>query len=245
MKISIQKIRLTLLEITAAGLGGSMWSEMKENAWRASDHRKGKGAIQLLAKCAADVLGPLKSAAKAQWELHVVAHSAGSILTAHALPHLTTLDIALKTLQLFAPAIRIDEFKEFMLPFLNNGSCPQPTLYILNEDQEHSKDRAMGPYGKSLLWLVSNAFEDKRGTPLLGMQKYLVEDSELKPWLTQTVDGLAKIVVSPATTVDGAKSTSTTHGGFDNDANAMNSVLHRILGQAPGRPFTPRDLQFE
>jgi len=96
------------LELTASPVGGPMWSEMKENAWRASDHRKNKGAIQLMREYARSSLQQVDQAERQRWELHVVAHSAGSILLAHAIEHLCSLSIAFKTLQLFAPAIRID-----------------------------------------------------------------------------------------------------------------------------------------
>jgi hypothetical protein len=37
---------------------------------------------------------------------------------------------------------------------------------------------------------------------------------------------------------------SRNHGGFDNDAATLNSVLYRILGGTPLRPFTSRDLDY-
>lgn len=234
-----------LLELTASPLGGPMWDEMKENAWRASDHRKGRGAMQLVAKHVAEVLKEVDPKNKEHWELHVVAHSAGSILTAHSLPHFAALGIPFKTLQFFAPAIRLDEFKDYLLPAIKTGECPAPVFYLLNEEQERAKDSSMGPYGKSLLWMVSNAFEDKRGTPILGMLHHFKKDRALAPWLKQEINGLPQVVVSPATAVVGASTESKTHGGFDNDSHSMNSVLRRILGRKPTREFTPRDLQFE
>lgn len=234
-----------LLELTASPIGGPMWSEMKENAWRTSDHRKKKGAMQLVAKYAAEVLKPVDAKSREQWELHVVAHSAGSILAAHALPHLTALGIPFKTLQFFAPAIRVDEFRDYMLTSIKEGHCPAPVFYLLSEELERSKDASMKPYGKSLLWMVSNAFEDKRGTPILGMLNYFKKDRTLAPWLKQEINGLPQVVVSPATAKAGASTESKTHGGFDNDMHSMNSVLFRILNGKPAREFTQRDLQFE
>lgn len=46
-------------------------------------------------------------------------------------------------MQLFAPAIRIDEFRDYVLAPINQGLCPMPTLYLLNEEQERSKDRTL------------------------------------------------------------------------------------------------------
>jgi hypothetical protein len=172
----------------------------------------------------------------------VVGHSAGSIFAAHAITQLASLGISWKTLQFMAPAIRIDLFKEIVLPKINDKSCPKPSLYILSKVGELDDD--VGPYGKSLLYLVSNAFEGSREVPLLGMQKFLEEDPKLLTLLNSAVDGLPGIVISGAGDKPGSISKSETHGGFDNDPNTMNSVLVRILGELPKIPFTARDLQF-
>lgn len=226
-----------MLELTASALGTAMWSEMKENAWRASDHRRGVGAMQLMKKYALESLAQVSEAERALWELHVVAHSAGSILFTHAVRHLCGLGIALRTLQFFAPAVRIDEFAQHALPEIDAGRCPKATLYLLNEQQE--LDDSVGPYGRSLLWLVSNAFEERRGTPLLGMKHYLKAARSVR------ARAFDDVIESPATGPQGAASAATTHGGFDNDPYTMNSVLHRILGHRPPVPFEKRDLDYD
>jgi hypothetical protein len=226
-----------VLELTASPFGKSLWDEMKENAGRASDHRRGKGAIQLMKKYALDSLSQVPEVERLKWELHVVAHSAGSILFAHAIETLCSLGISFKTLQFFAPAIRIDEFKDYALPHITSGRCPKATMYILNEQQE--LDDTVGPYGKSLLWLVSNAFEDERGTPLLGMKYYINSKPDL---LTSAFDEVIESV-GKGVTAD-AKCTSETHGGFDNDLATMNEMLSRILGKNPDHLFDQRDLDY-
>jgi len=224
------------LELTASPIGGPMWAEMKENAWRASDHRKGRGAMQLMQKHAMASLAQVAAAERRRWELHVVAHSAGSIMLAHALPHLCSLGIAFRSLQLFAPAIRIDDFREHALSHIAAGRCPKPTVYVLGEQQE--LDDTVGPYGRSLLWLVANAFEDRRATPLLGMRHFLRGEAAL------CRQAFAEVVEASPPGTAGAACTASTHGGFDNDAASMNSVLARILGHAPKVPFTARDLDY-
>ena len=226
-----------MLELTAAPIGGPMWSEMKENAWRASDRRRGIGAIQLMRKHVLESLAQAGEAERRDWELHIVAHSAGSILFTHAIELLCSLGITLKTLQFFAPAVRIDEFKEYVLPAIKRGLCPQATLYLLNEQQE--LDDSVGPYGRSLLWLVANAFEDKRGTPLLGMQSFLKTETALRK------AAFGDVIESGSTGTPGSESASGSHGGFDNDPCSMNSVLYRILGKQPAHPFEKRDLDFD
>jgi len=112
---------------------------------------------------------------------------------------------------------------------------------------------AVTPYGKSLLYLVSNAFEGKRGTPILGMSRYLTAqtdtdpsdvDPQLRALFSRSVDGHPSLVIAGADGDEFSKSRSDSHGGFDNDPDTMNSVLRRILGGEPTRRFEVRDLQY-
>lgn len=236
----LREARDRVLELTLAYPAGALWSEMKENARLASEGDL--GAIKLIVKYVSEAKKSLGKKAGTNWELHVVAHSAGSILAAHAVPVLANLGVAWKSLQFIAPAIRIDVFKNMMLSEIKTGKCPKPSMYILSKVGELDDD--VGPYGKSLLYLVSNAFEGERNVPLLGMQKFLEEDEPVLNLLASDVDGLPGIVISGQEGVPGAIAKSDTHGGFDNDPNTMNSVMTRVLGSIPSQPFTERDLQF-
>jgi len=236
----VREARDRVLELTLAYPGSSLWREMKENARLASE--RGTGAMQLIVKFAKEAKASFGKGAGAKWELHVVAHSAGAILTAHAIDPLVSLGISWKTLQFMAPAIRMDLFKKVVVPRIAEGTCPQPSLYILSKVGELDDD--VGPYGKSLLYLVSNAFEGAREVALLGMHKFLEEDAEVLGLLSSPINGLPGIVISGEEGKAGAIAKSDTHGGFDNDPNTMNSVLVRILGKQPAVVFTNRDLQF-
>lgn len=237
----LREARDRVLELTLARPAGKLWGEMKENARLASQRQN--GAMQLIAKYAALARRAIADTDGGRdWELHVVAHSAGAIFTAYALPALAGLGVNWRSLQLIAPAIRIDLFKEQVLSAIQEEKCPRPTLYILSDVGELDDD--VGPYGKSLLYLVSNALEGEREVPLLGMQKFLRADTSLSGLLAAHPDGLPGIVVSGEEGPVGAIAKSDTHGGFDNDPNTMNSILHRILGSGPRFPFEDRDLQF-
>jgi hypothetical protein len=236
----LREARDRVLELTVAYPVGSLWAEMKENARLASEAKT--GAMQLIVKYVKQVIAQRGKTAAADWELHVVAHSAGSIFTAYAIDKLADLGVSWKTLQFMAPAIRMDLFKKAMVPKIEKGICPKPSLYILSKVGELDDD--VGPYGKSLLYLVSNAFEDTREAPLLGMQKFLNDDLAMLKLLSADTDGLPGIVVSGEGGKPGATAKSDSHGGFDNDPNTMNSVLVRILGTLPKIAFTERDLQF-
>jgi hypothetical protein len=238
-------------ELTVSVPGTKLWNEMKENARQGSGRLDGNGAMQLLIKHAVQALARLDANARKQWELHVVAHSAGSIYAAYALEQLTKLSVRFRTLTFMAPAITTALFKARMLQPIVTGAVPMPTMFILSDQGE--RDDNVGPYGKSLLYLVSNAFEGRRDVPILGMQRFIDRlpaervqpDPDLVKLFTRTVDGRPAVVVAGVESADPAsRSKSDTHGGFDNDEWTMNSVLRRILGEEPRRLFTMQDLQY-
>jgi hypothetical protein len=225
----------------------SIWGEMKENAQLASEHREQRGAMQLLAS---DIQSAGKAGGK-DWELHVVAHSAGSIFFAHMLQHILKLQLPLKSVQFLAPAVELDVYRDKVFGAASQGQCPLPILYLLSDAAERA-DTVGGQlvYGKSLLYLVSNACETKRGTPILGMQTWLESDTAMLPaYQTNADDGLPRLIIAGANKETEGKETtssqSTSHGGFDNDVATMNSVLYRILGGLPARPFSQTDLAYD
>lgn len=250
----LMEARDRTIELTVSRPGAALWSEMKENAQLASARA---GGMALFAAKVGAALKKLSTTEQASWELHVVAHSAGSVFAAHAVRHLINTGITFRTLQLLAPSIRTDLFKREFMPAIEQRRCPHPTLYILSDAGE--RDDNVGSYGKSLLYLVSNALEKQRAAPLLGMERFISRDSadpdktlvddELDRFFKRTVDGLPSLVLAGAASTDtsrwGSVSRADTHSGFDNDEATMNSVLSRILGAQPARPFTLRDLQFD
>jgi hypothetical protein len=240
-----------VLELTLARAGFRLWGEMKENAQLASDHPHNKGAIQLIAQYVELAKQKLANPDRTGWELHIVGHSAGSIFAAHAMPLLANLGMPLKSVQFLAPAIRTDTFKQLLLPGLEAGQIPLPSLYLLSDTLERGD--SVGPYGKSLLYLVSNAFEGTREVPILGMKACLDADMLLAKLFAKAVDDRPALVVSKGIPIDAANeiaavsqgaSVSHSHGGFDNDCATMNSVLTRVLGSTPKRLFTGRDLHY-
>lgn len=237
-------------EMTVALPGSALWGEMKENAELASS-RADKGGIQLLAKHVRQAMARLSTAQKSEWELHIVGHSAGSIFAAHAIPELLTLGITLKTLNFLAPAIRVDTFQKLLVDLIKKGRVPQPGCFVLSDAGELDDD--VGPYGKSLLYLVSNSFEGRRGVPLLGMLKFLTDPDHADPAITAlfskpTAEGLPSLVIAGANGPDHSVSRSDSHGGFDNDPATLNALLCRMRGAKTAddlpRKFEVRDLQF-
>ncbi|UUO04978.1 C1 family peptidase [Blastopirellula sp. J2-11] len=238
------------IEMTVALPGTALWDEMKENAKLASRHPKAKGGMQILSKRVADLLKSLGDKVDSSPELHVIGHSAGAIFAAYALDEMAKSGVPLKSIQLFAPAITVEEFKKLVVPHIENKDCPLPTLYLLSDAGE--RDDTVGPYGKSLLYLVSNAFEGKRETPLLGMQRFVQPTEDATEYVdpmmnvlfSKKVDELCSVVISGADGKPGERSQSNSHGGFDDDPATLNSALYRILRTEPKHKFEVRDLQF-
>jgi len=239
------------VELTVSRVGGSLWSSMKSNARLMSQDPQHQGALQIAAK---SVNSALKGT-KTPWEFHVVAHSAGSIVAAHAIGLFSDQEAQFASLQFMAPAVRVDDFKQLVLPFIGK-TCPVPTLYVMSDVGERDDNVGVGavtPYGKSLLYLVSNAFEGKRDTPLLGMARYITPqpdvdasdvDSQLHELFSRPVNGHPSLVIAGVEGDKFSMSRSESHGGFDNDPDTMNSILRRILGHEPNPLFGVRDLQY-
>jgi hypothetical protein len=240
-----------VFERSVAKPGHILWGEMKENARLASRHPADKGAMQLIAKYAEEALQSLTGDGKANLEVHIIGHSAGSIFAAYAMEHLIHLGVSLKTVNFMAPAMSVETFKQTMLPFIQEKQCPLPTLFVLGDKAERD-DRVTAIYGKSLLYLVSNAFEEEREMALLGMERFVsrrgeagakLADPEMSALFQNQIDGLPSLVVAGQSDRLGCRSRSRTHGGFDNDADTLNSILYRILGKKPKREFSADELR--
>ncbi len=250
------------LEPLARTLGGrTMWSEMKENALFATLNEKGGARIALgfLDELLAQDPGI---------EIHIAGHSAGSIfhapvvqlLTAKGkiasgpLSGMTGLGRKIETCTLWAPACTVDLFKQTYLPALNAKGIKRFALFTLT-DQVEQDDNCANIYHKSLLYLVSDAFEQrvripvfqKDGEPILGMEKFVRADAELDMLFK---NGKADWVRSPNTAEDGSPvhSTARHHGDFDDDKPTVLATLARILGRGTAQaPFefarTPASLR--
>lgn len=225
-----------LIEAAARALQGPrIWGGMKWAAERASQPG---GAAHYVAKKLSHFLATRGD----RVALHAIGHSAGSIFHAHFLPACRAQGVpAFKTLQLLAPAIRVDTFKQLLLPGLHSGTLAESTsLFTMSRDFERDDDCAK-VYRKSLLYLIYYALEDARRTPILGLEESLRGDSDLKAFLGLGGNtGPASVVWSTTESDTGrSASRSTTHGGFDDDAPTMNSVLRRLLNRADADSVQP------
>jgi hypothetical protein len=204
------------------GGGVGVWSAIKNSAAAAS-HPGNGGAWRVAQRLAAF--------RKHNLEVHAVGHSAGAIFHSHFVP--AALDAGLasfRTVQFLAPALSVGNFNRSIRPLLGRG-IDRLTVYNLSRDLERA-DHLSKLYHKSLLYLVSHALEPKFNVPLLGLEECLRADLRLAATLglAGTPAPHAEAVFAPCDQCE-----ATTHGGFDDDAATMDSVLLRVSGQvAPG-----------
>ena len=221
----------TSIEQVARPGGRVIWGRMKASAERAA---KPDGGSALVAQLA----GELWQQTHGEIEYHAIGHSAGSIFHAFFLPLLVAQHPAgaprvdLRTLHFLAPAITTELFVAQLKALIGSGKpITHLTTYTMLDDLEKN-DPSLHPYGKSLLYLVSQAFEEKAPTPILGLQRSLKSDLKLIRFFG--LAGTEKVAdIAFSKSLDGtplnARTESTTHGGFDNDVATMTSVLRRVL----------------
>jgi hypothetical protein len=232
------------LEPLARALTGKLqWDEMKENALRATTTKEGGLGVT------ARLLSRLVEEDGA--EIHLVSHSAGAILFAPLVQLLTGtgtigdgpmkgtkgLGLKIASCTLWAPALTVDLFKQTYMPAIRSGGIRKFTLFTLTDEAEQD-DHCANVYHKSLLYLVSNAFENRvriplfrDGVPILGMEKFIEKDPELMKLFKLAK---AEWIHSPnAEPPDSNRhATSSSHGGFDDDGPTVRSTLNRIIASA-------------
>jgi len=218
------------LEAVARAAGGpSIWGVMKQNAHAAVDPADG-GAFYVLNKLA-DFCRRHPGAV----ELHAVGHSAGAIFHSSFLPAAKRQGVPdFKGLYLLAPAVRVDLFHERLAPMIGPGKGVEKlAIFTMNKDRELG-DNCVIVYRKSLLYLIYYALEEKRETPILGLEISLRGDPRLKEMFGLGGvggAGVGEVVWSRTKGTAGprSRSLSSSHGGFDEDSATMDSVLRRVL----------------
>jgi predicted chitinase len=227
-----------------------LWSEMKENAELAAESGRGGDLLT-------DALHSLAGSWGDKFELHLMGHSAGSIVLGRLLGNLTQKGLIgrVNSVHLYAPACTV--------AFANRYYAPQTEIMsklhldILGDPREQD-DNVAEVYRKSLLYFVSNALEADLRMPILGMEnvynpaysgwdgsssaaedltnwRSAVEKSQLKDRLA--IHSEEKIVTRRGNGADLSEMTaSASHGGFDNNVEVISKTLERITGAALALP---------
>ncbi|MBT8047387.1 MAG: peptidase C1 [Xanthomonadales bacterium] len=210
-----------LVEIATRVPGRALWREMKFGAEKPFSEEESAGSQALAA-----FIDAFNRSDKPK-RIHLAGHSTGMILQTHVLQRLSVLTpgTCIDTVSMLAPAGSVELYMKKILPFLK-AQDPQfrideMEVYNLSDALEQD-DEVTKAYNKSLLYLVSRAFEESVPQKLLGMQTGCKDlDPEDKPRL--------KFHYSKGDLPRAQVTKADSHGGFDNDPVTMNHILRRIL----------------
>lgn len=212
-----------------------VWSEMKQNAAAAA--RPDAGLFLLaghLATLGHDFPG---------LELHLAGHSAGSIILGHLLP-LLEASLRVTSLTLFAPACTVEFAVSQYGAAVNAGQLAPKMVHVDIMTDERERADTVGPYGKSLLYLVSRALEVRHKTPLLGMEWAWKQNGPPDQWSDdkashKALDAWKGLGADMAVRLHdkseeyvstGAGQIKLAHGSFDNDVAVVTAMLERMRG---------------
>jgi len=137
---------------------------------------------------------------------------------------------------LWAPAATVDLYKDTYLGLLRRGRLRTLSLFALRDDAE--KDDSAGPYQKSILYLVSNALEERRRIPffrpdgeaILGMEKFINGSPAVQG---QVEAGRIETIITPTGSENvrlRSRSQAKTHVGFSSDRDTLAATILRITG---------------
>jgi len=215
-----------------------VWIQMKQNAAAATERDAGLTSL-------AGYLAELKKRIPAL-RLHLVGHSAGSILHGHLLDQLVRRKLQVESLSLYAPACTVGFALEHYLPAMDKGFLAKDRLFLDILSDERERADTVGPYGKSLLYLVSRALEEVHKMPLLGMEAAWdpakeeagqwngAKKKDVARW-RDVMKGTNNCFIHDkreAKVFDGQEYIPLAHGSFDNDVKVVAATLTRIRGAA-------------
>jgi hypothetical protein len=219
-------------------VGGWIWSGMKRSAklmWSPNDgitgddRHAGRYFLDQLAR---------HQAAHAL-TVDVVGHSAGAIAILEMMSAIqeTQLAVTVRHALFLAPACTTKRFHQCLT---QKQDTWQTFRMFTMDDTFEQQDRLLGAfYPRSLLYFVSGLTEDTTDEPILGMQRFLSGkdpfDDQYLLDVRDYVQGNASSryaasvwgSINPAA-LEGFRTSSITHGGFDDDPDTRASLQHLI-----------------
>ena len=227
-----------LLERASRRAGRALWREMKADAAAAFKGNASPGTQVIQA-----FLGAFAANDAKPKTIHLVGHSTGAILHAHLVQAIARLKakVRIGSVSLLAPACTNQLFSEAFLPSMKKTGfgIDKLNVYAMTDRLER-KDSVAKVYRKSLLYMVSRAFEEDVRPPaaVTGMEKHVKE-------LIKANHRGVDFHFSNGVASSRDRTNSSTHGGFDNDRITMNDVLKVVLGRSRvPQPFTDRSLDY-
>lgn len=221
-----------------------VWAQMKQNAAAAADTHVDQAGLHLVAAQMEELKKKIP-----KLEVHLVGHSAGSILLGHLLSIFKKKQLNVSTLSLYAPACTVGFAVEHYARAVPKVVAKNKIFVDVLSDERERAD-SVGPYGKSLLYLVSRALEDGHKMPLLGMQRAWGADQDEETWYKGSQDDLSKwrkfadgsitldVHTQEHVKVAEKDQIPLAHGSFDNDIAVVGRTLDRIRGAALLKPVS-------
>ena len=245
----------------------ALWAQMKQNA--AASEVEGRGLAVLathLCTLAAEVGGDLS--------IHLVGHSAGAYVAGRLLARLAAAPATkVATCTLYAPACSLPFALDHFAAPIDAGALARGRFAVHALSDARERDDSVGAYRKSLLYLVSRAFEPAHKTPLAGLASAYDGERASDEWwdagsLTDVgrwqrwffggavpggfaeggapAPGAGLSLVNARTVSAGTRAVAATHGSFDNNVRIVSETIAAMLGLAPGTPLPApiRDLDY-
>lgn len=224
-----------------------LWEEMKTNArlasrdlpagtidWGAKIPGKEPGVSLLIER-----LKVYRDTHDVELKVHLVGHSAGSVVLAETLLQLIKADFTVESMQLMGGAITIEEFNEKVLPQIGSG-LKRFATYDLTDGAEQNDQCPGGPiavYRKSLLYFVARSLEVPNDpaameVPMLGLRNSLNEKIKRDGNMVTVLDaiGAKNVIIGPNDEADPtSRSRANGHGEFDDDPDTMTAIILRML----------------
>ncbi|MFG6460264.1 C1 family peptidase [Roseateles sp. DXS20W] len=243
------------IEAVGRQFARGIWSEMRENAagGATDDH-----VLDLAADMLRELRDTLAKSGKTL-EIHLIGHSAGSILLGHLLGRLAgPAPVQAASCELYAAACSSGFAVQHYGAAHQAGvlSLQSLRLHVLTDANERADglpDAERDIYGKSLLYLVSRALDDIRKQPLLGMERALVPadpiwsgdqwatqaQQDVRAWLKLWPAGalLNRVTTPKVRTTKTGDQIAASHGSFDNNIDVLTGTLERIRGGALVAPM--------
>lgn len=243
------------IEAVGRQFARGIWSEMRENAegGATADH-----VLDLAARMLRELRDALAKSGKTL-EVHLIGHSAGSILIGHLLGRLGGANVVqAASCELYAAACSSGFAVQHYGAAGQAGvlSLDRLRLHVLTDANERADglpNAERDIYGKSLLYLVSRALDDIRKQPLLGMERALVPpdaawlddqwagppNADVAAWLKLWPGGnlLNRVTTPKIRTTKAGDQIDASHGSFDNNIDILTGTLERIRGDALVAPM--------
>lgn len=224
------------IEVLCRPIVKPIWSQMKQNALASAEANRANSLL-------ADALAELR-ARRPDTQIHLVGHSAGAILLGHLLDLLPARSIPIASCHLYAPACTVKFALDHYAPALRNGVIDAQRFHLHLLSYENEICDTVGPYRKSLLYLVSRALETCHKMPILGLAEVFDPKSNPKwhdaeianviSWQKFWKDAGGTLDITQDTQVSSGskgRKIQATHGCFDNDAATIELTLQRVTGK--------------